>query len=259
MSCEEDGRTAKELGTGVATLVCMDLGVGKPGMVIDGGMHVVVAHARGLGSPHLSGASSNAMTTALRNATQLLHVDVNQLSGHSSLVAADHLASGPIHPVQAMHLAAAKHGVTRRAGNAEDGPETMRPELVSAPQFQDAFFVAWSKAPRTAQRTAAPILQAVPAFGAIPPKPLVRSGTGDTQRLCGHHRPPALEQDRPDEQLSSKRRQPRPTMTHESPPFGTEPLNSPETVRPGLSPCQQGPWELHLDRARRSLVPDRKS
>jgi hypothetical protein len=80
---EEGGGAAKELGAGVAPFVRMDLGIGKPGMVIDGGVDVVVAHAsaHGPASPLLGGASANAMTTALRNATKLLHVDVNSSPG----------------------------------------------------------------------------------------------------------------------------------------------------------------------------------
>src|ERR1700676_1598216 len=159
----------------------MDLDVGEPGVVVDGGMDVVVAQASAHHPipAHLGGASPKAMTTALRNATELLHVDVNQFPGCGALVATDHLAGRPIHPVQPMDPAAAQHCVTRRAWDAEDGAEAMWAELAQAAQFEDSFFLDRTELSRASQGPAAPILQARPAFHAIALQPLVRSRPRD--------------------------------------------------------------------------------
>jgi hypothetical protein len=65
-------------------------------VVVDGDVEVVVANLDGM---HLTGAAHFAPvdlpSSVLWNASQLLHIDVDELAGPGSLVA-DHGAGGPI-------------------------------------------------------------------------------------------------------------------------------------------------------------------
>jgi len=74
-----------EPGAGGALLVGQDLGVAEPGVVVDRGVHVVVAQAS-----HPSGsfgASVDPPAAAVGDLAELLDVDVHQISGRLAFVA----------------------------------------------------------------------------------------------------------------------------------------------------------------------------
>jgi hypothetical protein len=73
---EEAGRLDQEAGRGLAGLISQDLAEGDPGAVIDGRVDIVVADA-----PTPWGGCGPAMElvpTAVRDAAQLLDIDVDQ-------------------------------------------------------------------------------------------------------------------------------------------------------------------------------------
>src|SRR4051794_16028748 len=75
----------EEAGAGGALLVVEDLGVGQPGVVIDGGVDVVIAQPSG--AARADTAAVGAPATAIGDAAELLHVDVHQGAGPVVFVA----------------------------------------------------------------------------------------------------------------------------------------------------------------------------
>lgn len=98
MAAEELHRPLPEPGSGGALLVEMFLGVGEPGVVIDGGVEV---HVPGAGAGALGSAGDLVLRrpaavdpppSAVGDPAQLLHIDVDQVAGAVPFVALDRLA-----------------------------------------------------------------------------------------------------------------------------------------------------------------------
>ena len=89
---EEAGRLDQKAGCGDGGLIGQDLAEGDPRAVIHGRVDVVIADApSALGG----GAAMDLVATAVRDAAQLLDVQVDQLPGMLTLVADDD-AAGPV-------------------------------------------------------------------------------------------------------------------------------------------------------------------
>ena len=82
---EVGGGAGEEPVCGGAFLVGVDLGVGKAGVVIDGGVDVVEPDG-GLGVPGVRGALVDPPAATVGYATELLHVDMDQIAGMGVLV-----------------------------------------------------------------------------------------------------------------------------------------------------------------------------
>ena len=114
-------------------LVGEDLGVGQPGVVVDGGVQVAVAEDRGWPCrvrpvrrrlrSCLRGLAGDAPAAAVGDVAELLDVDVDQLAGPVALVAADRHARwpGPGAPARA-----AVAGQDRVHGGGRPGPAGRR-------------------------------------------------------------------------------------------------------------------------------------
>jgi hypothetical protein len=87
---EEGGCLDQEPGGCGAALIAQDLAEGNPGTVIDSRVNGVIADAP---PPRSLGPAVDAVAAAVRDAAQLLDVEVDQLAGPLALVA-DHGAAG---------------------------------------------------------------------------------------------------------------------------------------------------------------------
>jgi hypothetical protein len=88
----EPGRgPEQEVGAGRALLVGQNLGVGQPGVVVDGGVDVVVADPSAAG---LLAAAVDAPAAAGRDPAELLDVEVDQVPGPVAFVAVGGGAGG---------------------------------------------------------------------------------------------------------------------------------------------------------------------
>ena len=208
---EEVSGAHQECRTGVSALVGMNLGVGQTAVIVDRRVHVVVATS-GAVAPRLP--TEDPPATARRNAPQLLHIDMNQLAWSRSFIAADHLAGGPIHPVQALQSVPAEHRVARGAGHAEDPRQPMRTELALTAQEQDPFLCARRETARTVQRTAASIPEARLALTPVARQPLVDRRSRDPGSFSSSGRRPPFPQDSRDQQTPAKVVEPRTSMGH---------------------------------------------
>ncbi len=100
--------SGQEPGCGLSPLVGVDLGIGQPGVVIDGGVDEpmagqkmvmaagLAAGAVGLAVGLAGGPAQEPVTTPGRDVAQLLDIDVDQVAGMRMLIAADRLAGGPV-------------------------------------------------------------------------------------------------------------------------------------------------------------------
>ncbi len=90
MACVELGGSGQEPGAGRTALVCQDLGIGEPGVVVDCGMHVVEPDAAvptmpaGVVAARLAAAPP---ATTVRDPAKLLDVNMDQVAGSGSFIA----------------------------------------------------------------------------------------------------------------------------------------------------------------------------
>ena len=110
--------SGQEPGRRLLGLVGVDLGIGQPGVVIDGGVdepmasqRVMVAAAAAAGAVGLAvglagGPAQEPVATTSGDVAQLLDIDVDQVAGMGVFLAADHLAGGPVQITQAAAAAA---------------------------------------------------------------------------------------------------------------------------------------------------------
>ena len=130
---EEAGRLDQEQGCGGGRLVGEDLAEGDPGAVIDGRVDVVVANAP---APCCLDPAMGAVTAAIRDAAQLLYVDVNQFAGVLALVA-DHHPTGPVDVSEAILAMAAQDAIDGRGRHVQPPGQAMRALAVAAAGGQD--------------------------------------------------------------------------------------------------------------------------
>src|SRR4051812_37856788 len=84
------------------SFVGIDLGVGEPGVIVDRGLHVLVADAsRCPGATAFEAvAAVDAPAAAIAESAELLDVDVDQLAGPGAFIAADRFTGGSVQPRQ---------------------------------------------------------------------------------------------------------------------------------------------------------------
>ena len=139
----EEGRGAgDETGAGGALLVGQDLAVGQAGVVIDHGVHVVVADLDLLvGLGRVGRAAVGAPPAAVGDLADLLDVDVHHFPGPVAFVAhrgglggADHLTCDRIQQPQVRHVVAAQDACHGPGGHAQ----FVLPTILPTPMFSSS-------------------------------------------------------------------------------------------------------------------------
>src|SRR2546430_1227742 len=116
-------------------LIRMDLHVGHPGVVVHRGVDEIVAMA-----PDRSGLGTSAVdppAAPVGDPSELLDLDVNELSRALPLVASDDPARGAVHPVQPVQTVAAQDTIDRGSGMTERPPQAVGSVLGLASSGQD--------------------------------------------------------------------------------------------------------------------------
>jgi hypothetical protein len=121
---EEAGRLDQKQRRGQGGLIREELAEGDPGAVIDRRVDIVVADpATGWGA---GAAAVGAVAAAIRDAAQLLDVDVDQLAGMLALVADDHPA-GPVGVGESALAMTGQDPIAGRAGHVKPPGQAMGP------------------------------------------------------------------------------------------------------------------------------------
>ena len=118
MGGEPGNSAVPERGGGRCLLVVEDLGVDEPAAVIERGVDVAVASS---GPAVMSGVAATVElpAAAVRDGSDLLDVDVDQLTWLFPLVAHDRLAAGPVTAVQAAAAGGVEDRLHRRRGELD--------------------------------------------------------------------------------------------------------------------------------------------
>ncbi len=152
-----------EACAGGALFVGEDLGVGQPAVVIDHGVHVVIADAA---SADLFAAAVGAPPSSLGDAAELFDVDVDQLAGTVPLIA--HASSfrrfdeysGHRVAVAQIGLSVAAQDASHGAGrDAQFGSQPVLAPPMGAASCHNLLFHLGSCAAWTTMRTRGPIPQ----------------------------------------------------------------------------------------------------
>src|SRR2546425_959012 len=120
-----------------------------------------------------------------RDPSELLDVEVDELTGPLAFVATDRHPGRTIQPIQAREPATAKHRIDRRARMPELGTEAMRAVLGPHPWSADPRHFSIRQGTRAMQRSAGAILEAGHALFPEPSEPLVCGGARDPAHRCG--------------------------------------------------------------------------
>ena len=181
MGGEEAGRLDQEPGCGGGLLVGQDLAERNSGSVIDRRVKVVVADAPASGP---FGPAMDAVATTIRDAAQLLDVQVDQLTRVLALVA-DHDAAGAVAVGKPTHAVAAQHPIDRRAGHPEVVAEPMGALAAATPSHQHPTHLTRSQRVRAAVGSRRAIGQPGPALGSVAAQPLIGGGPRHPKGLGG--------------------------------------------------------------------------
>src|SRR3954470_3080800 len=110
----------------------------------------------------------------IRDPTQLLDVDVDELTGPGRGDPSDHPPGGWIHRAELVQALTDQHPMHRRGMHLHDARDTRRPQLgLSAQPLDPPLNIAWC-ALRAPMRSARPIPQPGVSLRPPPPPPLVR-------------------------------------------------------------------------------------
>jgi hypothetical protein len=96
-------------------------------VIVDRGVDVVVAG--GAAAIGAGGTTVDAPPSAVGDAAELFDVDVDELAGPASFVAADDLARGPVEEGQAVQAVPGQDPVDGRGGQAQDRADAGRAQL----------------------------------------------------------------------------------------------------------------------------------
>jgi hypothetical protein len=220
VAAEEAQGVDEEGEAGAALLVGVDLGIGQPGVVVDGQVQVLPADAA---ARTLAGAIAGDAVADAREATELLDVDVDQLARLGALVAAHGL--GRLKVFDAAQAVAAQHPAD---GGRRDGQITgdLRAGQTLPAQGHDGFLRLGRGRAVQLVRPRGAILQPGGPFGLEAGHPLAhRLGAHAHRRGHRLRAEPALGQ--PHQSLSTRRRQTRILVdVHPVAPGSLKPRNS---------------------------------
>lgn len=122
MAGEEGAGSAQEPRAGRGALIAQHLGIRQPGVVVDSGVHIVVADPVATVAILVAGpvltrvAAMHPVATAVAEPGQLLDIDMDQLPRPLAFGAADRAAGGPVHPGQPVEPVADRTRWTVEAG-----------------------------------------------------------------------------------------------------------------------------------------------
>jgi len=209
---EVDAGSGEEAGRCSAPLVHGHLHVGRPGAVVHGHVQVFVA-----GAPTFGGraAPEHLVTPAVRDAGQLLGVQVQELPG-TFLLIADHLPGGPVQIGKPGEAVPAQHTVDGRAGEPEARGEHVWAETELPAHTEDLLDAPAGERTWGTAGSGGAILK--PGLPLLPEtvQPLVDRGSGNTHGFRRLRRGPAVLRHPLHHQQSSLRGQLCPRMGHES-------------------------------------------
>ncbi len=134
---EERCGPGEEPGAGRAFPGRVDFAVDEAGVVVDGGLDVVEAHAA---DRPACLAAQGSVAAVVKDPAEFLHIDVDQLPRTVAFVAADHDAGGAVEPGQAVWAVAGQDAVHGRGGQAQDRADPGRPEPGRPSPLTDQFF-----------------------------------------------------------------------------------------------------------------------
>lgn len=164
-----------EPGSGFGVVSVEDFGVGNPAVVVDHRVTELIADGL-FGSSILH--SDRPPAAAVRHTSQLLDVDMNQLTG-TVFDISDWDTGGSVEVTQPVQASTFQHGVDRRPGHAETAGHQMRTLPFSYPISNNGLLGLFCKSGGTPMRTRRPVDQTSLTFRPPPTQPLV-------SRLAGH-------------------------------------------------------------------------
>ena len=181
MGGKEPAGSTQEPGAGVASLVSQDLDVGQAGVVVDGGMHIVVAGPAAPVAGAVLGrvAAVDAVAATGAQAAELLDVEVDQLARVGALVAADHCPARAIQDSQTVELVADQDTVDGGGRPPNPRRDTGWAELMGLPQPADLGLHRRRDLVRMAVGAAWPVDEPARASLPVAGPPAVGTGTGD--------------------------------------------------------------------------------
>lgn len=107
---------AQNAAAGLLALVGQDLGVGQPGVVIDGVVHEPIASSSATVA-FAVGATEDLVPAAVGDVAQPFDVDVDHLAGCGALIAAHHAAGGAVQVRQPGQSVADQYSVDLLVGD----------------------------------------------------------------------------------------------------------------------------------------------
>ena len=235
LALEVGKRSNKEGGSGRAAFVGQGLDVGVAGVVVHGHVEEVETEAGAAlrATVGLAEAGQDALAAALRDAAELLDVQVDQVARAGMLVA-DDLACGAMEPREAVESGAAQDSVDGGAGNAQPPPDAVRPPGEYASSSADGHFLQLIGLAGAAQGTAGAVVERVQSTFTEPPHPLGDGSAGDAEQ-AGHFGLGPSGQHLFDQLGASHGGQSCITMGHEGPPV-TAGVGFTQQQQRGLSP-----------------------
>jgi hypothetical protein len=158
----------------------------------------------------------DAVAATVRDAAQLLDVDVDQLPGMLALVA-DHHPAGPVGVGESAHVMTGQDPIDGRAGHAQLPGQSVRALAVTAAGGQHATDLGGGEGVGAVAGLGAAVGQAGRAVGAVAAQPLVGGGPRHPQGLGGLGWGPAQLGDALDQQQPTELGQASISMGHEGP------------------------------------------
>ncbi|SEE03665.1 hypothetical protein SAMN05428945_6460 [Streptomyces sp. 2224.1] len=181
VAAEERGGPGEEGCAGGDLLVRVDLGVGQAGVVVDGGVQVVEAHAA---DGPACVAAVDFVAAAVGDPAEFLDIDVDQFSWALAFVAADDLAGGPVGESQPVQTVPGQDPVDGCGGQAQDRTDAGRAEFAVLPQAAHLRLGSGRSAVRCCPGPAGAVVQACFAFSSPAADPFVGRDAGDAHLGC---------------------------------------------------------------------------
>jgi len=207
--------SAPEGGAGGAGLIGEDLGVDEAAVVVDGAVEVGVADAGSAPGPGGGrGPAQDPVAAAGRDLAQLLDVNVDQLAGPGTFVAADRRGGGSVHVREPVEVITDQHPVDRRGRDAEVDREAVGADLVGAATPADLDLGRFGDPQGRLAGSAGAVMETVGAEFQVAVPPLRRAPARDPHRR-GHVRDRGAGLDPATQQQSTLRGQRGVTVTHE--------------------------------------------
>lgn len=175
---------AEEGRAGSGLLVGQGFGVGQPGVIVERGVQEQVSAPTIALLVGASGrAPEDAVSAAVGDATQLLHIDVDEFARAGAFVATHHFAGGTVAGGQSRAVVTAQDLVHGRGGDRDSSGDAQRPDLVLVAQPQDLGFNTGTRALGVVARPTGAVEHGLLAAMAVPPSPTDGGGVRDLEPL----------------------------------------------------------------------------